>query len=61
MARCYEIITYYLGFKDVEAGKTMGLSSYGKLNPKIPPLLINGKGNPEFYDDKIEDQLLGHF
>ena len=50
MARCYEIITYYLGFKDVEAGKTMGLSSYGKLNSKIPPLLINGKGNPEFFN-----------
>ena len=48
--RVYDNITEYLGFVQFcEAGKTMGLSSYGKLNSNIPPLYIKGKGNPEVF------------
>jgi len=42
----YEMISFLLGFKFHEAGKTMGLSSYGKPNSKIPPIYINDKSNP---------------
>ena len=45
LSKVYECITESLGFSWVEAGKTMGLSSYGKFNPSIPPLYLNGKGN----------------
>jgi len=48
--KVYETITYELGFKEDEAGKTMGLSSYGKPNLKIPNLYLNKKGNPKVFD-----------
>jgi carbamoyltransferase len=46
LTKVYELITESLGFQWDEAGKTMGLSSYGKPNSKIPSLYLNGKGNP---------------
>jgi carbamoyltransferase len=51
LAKVYECITTSLGFEWDEAGKTMGLSSYGKLNPIIPPLYLNGKGNPLIFNN----------
>ena len=36
IVKSYEAVTTFLGFHDIEAGKTMGLSSYGKFNPYIP-------------------------
>ena len=52
-SKVYETITEALGFGQLEAGKTMGLSSYGKLNPQIPQLYIDTKGNPEVFDLKF--------
>lgn len=49
IVKCYEGITDYLGFHFIEAGKTMGLSSYGKPNEKFSNLLINGRGNKNFF------------
>jgi carbamoyltransferase len=40
IARSYEIITKHLGWDINEAGKTMGLSSYGKPNPNVPDILM---------------------
>jgi carbamoyltransferase len=37
----YGTITRYLGFKHLEAGKTMGLSSYGSINNQLPPIFYN--------------------
>ena len=52
LAKVYECITESLGFKWNEAGKTMGLSSYGKPNSKIPSLYLNdGKGNPLIFSN----------
>ena len=51
LTKVYECITTSLGFKWNEAGKTMGLSSYGKFNSNIPPLYLNGKGNPLIIDN----------
>jgi len=51
LTKVYECITISLGFKSNEAGKTMGLSSYGKSNPNIPPLYLNGKGNPLIFNN----------
>ncbi|NBU81825.1 MAG: hypothetical protein EBS55_09280 [Flavobacteriaceae bacterium] len=49
IVKCYEGVTDYLGFHFIEAGKTMGLSSYGKPNDKFKDLLINGRGNKNFF------------
>lgn len=45
ITKAYEAVTNYLGFHFIEAGKTMGLSSYGKRDENIPPIFIHGKGN----------------
>ena len=45
LVKSYEAVSDYLGFGFIEAGKTMGLASYGKNNNKIPPLLEKGRGN----------------
>ena len=45
ITKAYEAVSNYLGFGFIEAGKTMGLSSYGKYDENIPPLFIYGKGN----------------
>jgi len=53
LSRCYEQVTTYLGWGLNEAGKTMGLSSYGKLNTNFPNFFINQfdvkYGNPEIF------------
>jgi len=36
IVKSYEAVTDYCGFSFIEAGKTMGLSPYGKENPNIP-------------------------
>ena len=38
IVKVYEAVTQYCGFSAIEAGKTMGLFPYGKLNTKIPEL-----------------------
>ncbi len=39
ITKAYEAITEYCGFQSIDAGKTMGLSPYGKENPNVPDLL----------------------
>ena len=46
----YELVGVGMGFKSLEAGKTMGLSSYGQKNHQIPKLLVNNKGSKEFFE-----------
>ena len=54
LTKCYEAVTHYLGFKFLECGKTMGLSSYGKENTKLPKLLnSNKRGSKEIFIDFI--------
>ena len=54
LSKVYELVSYFLGFGKMgfnevnEAGKTMGLSSYGKFNHLIPKLYKKNKGNPDF-------------
>jgi len=38
VTKVYEAVTRYCGFDSIDAGKTMGLSSYGKDNPDLPDL-----------------------
>jgi carbamoyltransferase len=38
ITKVYEAVTEYCGFDGIEAGKTMGLFPYGKVNSKIPKL-----------------------
>ena len=52
LSRAYETITMHLGWSRDEAGKTMGLSPYGKHNLDIPNFFNKNKGNSEvFYED----------
>lgn len=44
IVKVYEAVTNYCGFQAIEAGKTMGLSPYGKPNDKIPTLYHNPGG-----------------
>lgn len=41
-----------LGFSSLDGGKIMGLSSYGKQNPKIPNLFYGNKTNPKYANVK---------
>ena len=57
ITKLYEVITEYLGWSRFEAGKTMGLSSYGKQDENIPSLFVNGRGNPNLFS-YIEDEVV---
>jgi carbamoyltransferase len=49
IVKSYEAVTRFLGFNEIEAGKTMGLSSYGKFNPYIS--ICDGRlNNLDFMD-----------
>lgn len=45
IVKAYEAVTQYCGFPSIEAGKTMGLSPYGKPNDGIPPVFTDGGGS----------------
>jgi carbamoyltransferase len=47
IGRAYETVTMHLGWSRDEAGKTMGLAPYGKLNSNLPPFFIHNQGNPD--------------
>ena len=47
--KAYEAITCYCGFNSIDAGKTMGLSPYGKENPDLPPLIRDGWVNRDVF------------
>lgn len=53
LSRCYEQTTTYLGWTINEAGKTMGLSPYGKANPNLPNFFVDQQGmkygNPQIF------------
>ena len=49
ITKAYEAVSHFLGFNFIEAGKTMGLSSYGKEDKNIPNLLYNGRGNKNLF------------
>ena len=49
ITKSYEGVTKYLGWHPIEAGKTMGLAPYGKLNPNIPKLFRNGRGDKNVF------------
>jgi len=46
----YEAVTEFCGWSSIEAGKTMGLSPYGKPNSDIPPMFRNGFGNRDLFN-----------
>lgn len=48
-AKAYEGVSDYLGFGYIEAGKTMGLSSYGKEDPNIQNLFIGNRGDKNIF------------
>ena len=59
IGKMYGTVTRYLGFYSVDAGKTMGLSAYGKPN-NLPPMLVDdtiiSNSNLFRYDSHIDVQ-----
>ncbi len=47
--KTYESVSEYCGFQSIDAGKTMGLSPYGKPNDLIPPIIREGWGNRDMF------------
>ena len=45
ITKAYEAVSHYLGFKYIDAGKTMGLAPYGKEDSEIPKIFINGRAD----------------
>lgn len=45
LTKAYEAVSDYLGFGFIEAGKTMGLSPYGRVDINIPDFFVENKGN----------------
>lgn len=43
IVKAYEAVTEFCGWGGIEAGKTMGLSPYGKPNSSIPPIYTKDK------------------
>lgn len=58
ITKAYEAVTNYLGFSFLEAGKTMGLASYGRKSKDIPQLF---KGNRASKDIFIPDYPRGAY
>ena len=52
ITKVYEAVTDYCGFPAIEAGKTMGLSPYGKENDVIPDFFVSTK-----YGDRANRNL----
>ena len=49
ITKAYEAVSEYLGFGFIEAGKTMGLAPYGKMDENIPPLFIGSRGSKDVF------------
>jgi carbamoyltransferase len=49
LTKTYEAVTEYCGFSCIDAGKTMGLSPYGKENSELPELFRDGWANREVF------------
>jgi len=45
IVKAYEAVTSYCGWGEIEAGKTMGLSPYGRPNANIPPIYNDAAGS----------------
>lgn len=60
----YDLISRYLRFGQYDSGKTMGLSSYGKDNNKIPYLIFNKEediiASLKFIEGNIDDHSVWH-
>jgi len=60
LGKQYHAVTKYLGFKDGEEGKTMGLASYGKKSKKIPSI-FNNPTSSIFHPIKHPDVIFGEY
>jgi len=54
--KSYEAVTEYCGFQSIDAGKTMGLSPYGKENPDLPPIIRDGWVNRDLFTPDYPNQ-----
>ena len=48
-AKLFECVSKHFGFMWLDAGKVMGMASYGKEDNNIPPIYINGNINQKLF------------
>jgi len=54
IGQAFRTVSAYCGFDEPDAGKTMGLSNYGKENPEVSPLFVyDSNYNHYFADPKL--------
>lgn len=54
----FETVSFALGFSVYDAGKVMGLASYGRPNPNIPPIYKNGMINTDLFRYSNKERAL---
>ena len=45
----------HFGFHELDAGKVMGMASYGKDDPNIPPIYVDEKINATLFNNELSD------
>jgi len=43
----------HFGFHELDAGKVMGMASYGKSDPNVPPIYVDNKINPTLFNNEL--------
>ena len=43
----------HFGFHELDAGKVMGMASYGKSDPNLPPIYVDNKINPTLFNNEL--------
>ena len=54
-ALAFQKTSKYFGFHELDAGKVMGMSAYGKSDNNIPQIIIDGKINPILFTYDNDD------
>jgi carbamoyltransferase len=50
----FQLASKYFGFHDLDAGKVMGMSSYGRPDDRIPPFFVDNKTNPDLFEVVVD-------
>jgi len=45
----------HFGFHELDAGKVMGMASYGKPDNNLPPIYVEGKINPKLFNNELSE------
>ena len=54
-ALAFQKTSQHFGFHELDAGKVMGMASYGVDDPDLPPIFVNGRINTDLFSMKDQD------